>query len=93
MLAMGAVSGQRCSGSGQRRDPVSGVVLVIAVVLLGAGRALTRLGRRCLRRSASVVRSLPQSFISKYSDVLWSIRDYKPPNQLAECKIVRMLIT
>ena len=60
MLALGTVSGQRGSaGSGRRRDPVSGVVLVIAVVLLGAGRALPRLGRRCLRRSASVIRSLP----------------------------------
>jgi hypothetical protein len=43
--SLGAVTGQRGSaGSARRRDPVSGVVLVIAVVLLGVGRALTRLG-------------------------------------------------
>jgi hypothetical protein len=44
----GAVPGQRGSdGSGwppRRRDPVSGVVPVVAVVLLRAGRVLTRLG-------------------------------------------------
>ena len=35
---------ERGDRSARRRDSVSGVVLVIAVVLLGAGRALTRLG-------------------------------------------------
>jgi hypothetical protein len=42
-----------------RRDPVSGVVLVIAVVLLGAGRALTRLGGGAVSVAGpSVIRGL-----------------------------------
>ena len=42
-----------------RRDLVSGVVLVIAVVLLGAGRALTRLGGGAVSVAGpSVIRGL-----------------------------------
>lgn len=41
----GAVTGQLSSAGWPRRDPVSRVVLVVAVVLRGAGRGLTRLGR------------------------------------------------
>jgi hypothetical protein len=54
---------------------------------------LTRLGRRCPRRSASVVRSLPKGHISKFSDVLRSIRYLILVNQLAECQIVRMILS
>jgi hypothetical protein len=58
--SLGAVTGQRGgAGSGRRRDPVSGVVLVIAVVLLGAGRALTRLGGGAVSVAVpSVIRGL-----------------------------------
>ena len=59
----GAVTGRRGSaGSGwpRRRDLVSRVVLVVAVVLLGAGRVLTRL-RAALSPSESSVG--PQSIL------------------------------
>jgi hypothetical protein len=59
-----------------RRDPVSGVVLVITVVLLGAGRTLNCLGA-ALSQSQSLggPRGLPDGHFSELLNVLWSIED------------------
>ena len=56
---------------------MSRVVLVVAVVLLGAGRVMTRLGRRCLRRSLRLVRGLFSTCHPGCMHALHPFNDYK----------------